>query len=182
MTDLTEAHTERLRRALEDTRQQLTNHINRTINELQNALTNIAVTRAPLENQLAEIALAELVADVDRDEFPVRPDMIIETVAIFYGYTTQELLSASRTKTLTQARQAAMWLSRQLTDLSLPAIGRAFDRDHTTVMHAARSVQNMVDTDPLTARLLTDITKVIKRQAAMNALRGARMNPPRRTA
>lgn len=176
VTDLAEAHTERLQRALEDTRQQLTNHINRTINELQNALTNIAVTRAPLENQLAEIALAELVADVNHDDFPVRPDLIIETVAIFYGCTTKELLSASRTKNLTQARQAAMWLCRQLTDLSLPAIGRAFDRDHTTVMHAVRAVQKMVDTKPLTARLLMDITKAIKRQATMNALRGARNN------
>lgn len=172
MTDPTDAHTERLRRALEDVRRQLTGHINDTIDELQNALTHVSASRVPLSSKLAEVALAELV-ESDQNA-TVRPALVIATTAEFHDITTDELTGPTRTKTVAQARQMAMWLCRDLTDLSLPRIGAKFDRDHTTVMHAIRKIQHDADTNPTVAQQLADLTTLIRRQAAMTALRGAR--------
>jgi chromosomal replication initiator protein len=69
---------------------------------------------------------------------------IIEATAAMFGVTTRELLSDRRDSPLVSARHAAMWLARKMTVLGYPGLGRAFKRDHSTVMYGvARASERM---------------------------------------
>jgi chromosomal replication initiator protein len=70
-----------------------------------------------------------------------------EVVASFYGIDTLEMASARRTRSVAMARQIAMYLARKTTLKSFPDIGRFFNRDHTTVMHACNKVESLMATD-----------------------------------
>jgi len=65
-----------------------------------------------------------------------------------FGVTTLDLMSARRGREVARPRQLAMWLARHTTLLSLPDIGRGFGRDHTTVIHAIKRVEELLRTDP----------------------------------
>lgn len=172
MTDLSDTRIALLRRELETVRQLLIDHVDTTINELQNALTHVSASRVPLSSRLAQVALTELVES--DHEVIVTASLVLAVTAEFHRVSTDELRGPSKAKHLAHARQVAMWLCRQLTGLSLPRIGVVFNRDHTTVMHAVRKIQHQVDTEPVTAQQLADLTSLIKRQSAMNALRVTR--------
>lgn len=75
------------------------------------------------------------------------PDAIIRRVAAAFGVSEKELLGPSRLRNVLRARQVAMYLTRELAGLSLPRIGAAFGRDHTTVLHACRKVAEEAETD-----------------------------------
>jgi len=71
--------------------------------------------------------------------------MILEKVSERYGFTVEEITGKSRRRPLVTARQVAMYVVRELTELSYPAIGREFgDRDHTTVMHAVSKIEALM--------------------------------------
>src|SRR5262245_29470879 len=90
---------------------------------------------------------------------PLEPRRIQEAVAARLGLRLDQLLSASRTATVAAARQLAMYLTRELTDLSLPAIADAFNRrDHTTVLHAIRKVESRALRDPALSRTLEQLS------------------------
>jgi chromosomal replication initiator protein len=96
------------------------------------------------------------------------PDVerIQETVAEHLGVTVEALLSPSRTAPVARARQLAMYLTRELTDLSLPAIAEAFNRrDHTTVLHAIRKVERRALEDAGLARTLEDLREGLRPDA-----------------
>jgi chromosomal replication initiation ATPase DnaA len=135
---VSDARTVRLHRALEDTRRLLLDHIDRTIGELQHALTRASASRIPLGNQLAEVAWQELVGNDPEPEVEIHANTVMTVTAEFYGFTPNEFRSTRGAKSLCRARHIAMHLCRELTELSLPEIGREFDRDHTTVMHGDR--------------------------------------------
>jgi chromosomal replication initiator protein len=82
---------------------------------------------------------------------PPTLDAIRDAVCAATGLTREELLSASRSPRVARPRQIAMYLARELTSLSLAEIARAFDRDHTTVMHAVRSVAGRLEPGSETA-------------------------------
>jgi chromosomal replication initiator protein len=172
----------RLHRVLEETRELLVEHIDRTIAGLHNALTHVAASRVPLDSTLAEIALQELVQG--DEQVRVRPGTVIAVTAEFFGVTIGELRGARGDKSLARARQIAVYLCRELTDLSLPRIGQEFGRDHTTVMHTIRKIPHEITEVPHTSEQIHDLTGLIKRHAALNALRETRdrHNPPRRWA
>lgn len=70
-------------------------------------------------------------------------------IAEQYNVTVEEILSRKRTKTIAYPRQVAMYLARELTDLSLPKIGQEFgNRDHTTVIHAHKKISETMEKDP----------------------------------
>lgn len=84
---------------------------------------------------------------------------ITATVARHFGLTMGQLRGKSRQQTTAEGRSLAMYLCRELTDLTLADIGRQFgNRDHTTVLHACRKVASLVQTDPATARLVEELT------------------------
>ena len=117
------------------------------IRELEGALIRVSafasLQRAPADVQMAEYVLKDLFPD-GRDRVISVQD-VIDEVSTYFSLTPEELCSASRSRQLVNARQIAMYLTRELTDMSLPRIGRAFgNRDHSTVMHATQKIAGLM--------------------------------------
>jgi len=117
------------------------------IRELEGALIRVSafasLQRAPADVQMAEYVLKDLFPD-GRDRV-INVQDVIEEVSAYFSLTPEELCSASRSRQLVNARQIAMYLTRELTDMSLPRIGRAFgNRDHSTVMHATQKIAGLM--------------------------------------
>lgn len=120
------------------------------IRELEGALRRVVAnsnfTGQPITLDFAKDALRDLLAIQDKQ---VTIENIQKTVAEYYKIRVADLLSPQRTRTLARPRQMAMALSKELTNHSLPEIGRAFGgRDHTTVLHASRKVASLRESDP----------------------------------
>jgi chromosomal replication initiator protein len=136
------------------------------IRELEGALTRVvafsSLTGLPLTVDLAEQVL--------RDLFPTHADMPLVTIALIqeevcerFGLSVDELVSARRSQAVSYPRHVAMYLSRELTDASLPKIGKEFGgRDHTTVMHATSKITRMISEDRSVYNLVQDLTARIK--------------------
>lgn len=77
----------------------------------------------------------------------IRIDDIVSVVSEYYGVSQPDILSSRGSRSFIRPRQVAMYLSRALTRHSLPEIGRAFDRDHTTVLYAVRKAEAMMQSD-----------------------------------
>lgn len=123
--------------------------IRSNIRELEGALrrviANAHFTGRPITADFAKEALRDLIALQDR---MVNVDNIQKTVAEYFKIRVADLLSAKRTRSVTRPRQIAMALAKELTNHSLPEIGQMFGgRDHTTVLHATRKVQELKESD-----------------------------------
>jgi chromosomal replication initiator protein len=118
-------------------------HVKNNIRELEGALTRISAF-AKLNQEAISLAQAERVlSDIVLAGEPRRitPQMILEATAASYGFSIDAICGPSRTRPLVTARQVAMYLVRNLTDYSYPAIARVFgNRDHTTVIHAVDKI------------------------------------------
>jgi chromosomal replication initiator protein len=121
------------------------------------SLTSSAITTASVENALPAETITPAVAP------PLEPRQVQEAVATRLGLSVEQLLSPSRTAPVARARQLAMYLTRELTDLSLPAIAQAFNRrDHTTVLHAIRRVERSALEDASVSRALEELTSELR--------------------
>jgi chromosomal replication initiator protein len=118
-------------------------HVKNNIRELEGALTRICAF-AKLNKEVISLSQAESVlSDLVLAGEPRRitPQMILDATSASYGFSIDAICGPSRTRPLVTARQVAMYLTRQLTDYSYPAIGRVFGkRDHTTVIHAVDKI------------------------------------------
>ncbi|WP_375001290.1 chromosomal replication initiator protein DnaA [Aeromicrobium sp. CTD01-1L150] len=138
------------------------------IRELEGALIR-ATAFANLQNQtvdlqLAQIVLKDLVAEGEEPEITV--GMIMAQTAGYSEVTIDDLCGTNRSRNLVLARQIAMYLCRELTDMSLPQIGREFGgRDHTTVMHADRKIRKLMAEKHAVFNQVTELTNRIKQQA-----------------
>jgi chromosomal replication initiator protein len=122
------------------------------------SLTSSAVTTASVENALP----AQTIAEPAPTRLQAR--QVQEAVTARLGLTVDDLLSPSRTAPVARARQLAMYLTRHLTDLSLPAIAEAFNRrDHTTVLHAIRRVERSALEDASVSRSIEELTSELHR-------------------
>ncbi|MES1981232.1 MAG: chromosomal replication initiator protein DnaA [Pseudomonadota bacterium] len=124
-------------------------HVRSNIRELEGALKRIdAYSRFHkkiISVELAKEALKDLLAVQNKQ---VSMENIQKTVADFYRIKVTDLLSKKRNRVIARPRQIAMCLARELTQLSLPEIGSAFgDRDHTTVMYACKTIENLRNSD-----------------------------------
>jgi chromosomal replication initiator protein len=91
---------------------------------------------------------------------------IMAQTASYFSLTLEDLCGTSRSRVLVNARQIAMYLCRELTDLSLPKIGQMFGgRDHTTVMHADRKIRQLMAERRSIYNQVTELTNRIKQQA-----------------
>ncbi len=125
-----------------------TNVVN-NIRELEGALTRVSafatLTQNTVNLEMARKVLADLrPAEQDR---PLSVSEIIDRTAASFNFDSDDLCGPSRRQPLVLARQIAMYLARELTDLSLPKIGAAFGRDHTTVMHAIDKIKRLIQSD-----------------------------------
>jgi chromosomal replication initiator protein len=135
------------------------------IRELEGALTRVvafsSLTGRPMTVELAEDVLKDVFPQGQSIEISIR--RIQETVSERFGMTVSELCSAKRSQSIAYPRQVAMYLSRALTDSSLPKIGKEFGgRDHTTVMHANAKIEGMIREDRSVYNLVQELTARIK--------------------
>jgi chromosomal replication initiator protein len=126
----------------DDVLELIASSIERNIRELEGALIRVtafaSLNKTPIDKALAEIVLRDLIADVSTMQ--ISAATIMAATAEYFDTTVEELRGPGKTRALAQSRQIAMYLCRELTDLSLPKIGQAFGRDHTTVMYAQRKI------------------------------------------
>jgi chromosomal replication initiator protein len=140
--------------------------VSTNIRELEGALTRVvafsSLTGLPLTVELAEQVLRDLFPQGDG-----APEVTITTiqdaVSDRFGLTVPELCSPRRSQAVAYPRQVAMYLSRELTDASLPKIGKAFGgRDHTTVIHATSKITRLISEDRSVYNLVQELTATIK--------------------
>jgi chromosomal replication initiator protein len=141
--------------------------ISSNIRELEGALIRVTAF-ANLNQQSVDLALAEMVLKdliTEDGDAEITPSSIMGQTANYFGVTIEALCSADRSRVLVNARQIAMYLCRELTDLSLPKIGQLFGgRDHTTVMHANRKIRQQMAERRTTFNQVTELTNRIKQQ------------------
>ncbi len=141
-------------------------HVQSNIRELEGALVRVTahcnLHNAPLDlDNVAEALKDILKAPVHK---PVTIGGIMEVVADHYAIKIGDMKSKRRTRNITFPRQIAMYLSRELTDGSLPEIGTAFGgRDHTTVMHAVEKIESELKLDPSLQNTVTELVHLIQR-------------------
>jgi chromosomal replication initiator protein len=139
--------------------------ISRNIRELEGALIRVTAF-ASLNRQLVDLSLAEVVLKdlIPADGGPeITGATIMAATAEYFGLTMEDLCGSSRSRMLVTARQIAMYLCRELTDLSLPKIGQMFGgRDHTTVIHADRKIRAQMPERRATYNQVAELTNRIK--------------------
>ena len=127
----------------DDVLELIASSIERNIRELEGALIRVtafaSLNKTPIDRSLAEIVLRDLISDVE--SMQISTATIMAATAEYFETTIDELRGPGKTRALAQSRQIAMYLCRELTDLSLPKIGQAFGRDHTTVMYAEKKIR-----------------------------------------
>lgn len=146
----------------------IASRIERNIRELEGALIRVtafaSLNRQPVDIQLAEIVLRDLIPDSHAPE--ITAPMIMAVTAEFFGVSIDDLCGPGKTKALAQARQISMYLCRELTDLSLPKIGQTFGgRDHTTVMHADKKIRKEMAERRRIYDQVQELTSRIKQRA-----------------
>ena len=150
----------------EDVKQLIANRYDTSIRVLEGALIRViaycSLGDEPISLEAAEVALR----DINNGTVEVTPQAVIEVVAHYYNLTTDELVGKGRSKRFVQARQIAMYLCRELTDLSLPKLGAAFGgRDHTTVMYAERRIRESLTENKKVFEQVQELTQKIENHA-----------------
>jgi chromosomal replication initiator protein len=146
----------------------IASRIDTNIRELEGALVRVtafaSLNRQPVDLTLAEVVLKDLMpTDTTPD---ISAATIIAQTAGYFSLTIEDLLGTSRSRTLVTARQIAMYLCRELTNLSLPKIGQEFGgRDHTTVMHAERKIRTLMAERRSVFNQVTELTNRIRQHA-----------------
>lgn len=141
--------------------------VSSNIRELEGALIRVTafanLNRQPVDLSITEVVLKDLFPSDSGPE--ITAAQIMASTASYFGVTVEDLCGSSRSRVLVTARQIAMYLCRELTDLSLPKIGQAFGgRDHTTVMHANRKIKELMAERRSLFNQVSDLTSRIKSQ------------------
>ncbi|HUC56708.1 MAG TPA: chromosomal replication initiator protein DnaA [Streptosporangiaceae bacterium] len=146
----------------------IASRISTNIRELEGALIRVSafasLNRQSVDLQLAEFVLKDLIPESQGPE--ITAATIMGQTASYFGLSIDDLCGTSRSRVLVTARQIAMYLCRELTDLSLPKIGQQFGgRDHTTVMHAERKIRSLMAERRSIYNQVTELTNKIKQHA-----------------
>jgi chromosomal replication initiator protein len=145
----------------------IANKVSANIRELEGALIRVtafaSLNKTQIDLSLAEIVLKAVLADQAGPEISLAT--IMTQTALYFGLTIDDLCGQSRSRVLVTARQIAMYLSREMTDMSLPKIGQQFGgRDHTTVMHAERKIREQMAQRASVYNQVAELTTRIKQQ------------------
>ena len=153
----------------------IANRIESNARELEGAITTIqghaALQHRPIDLTLAYEALGEPVSKESPTQVTLQD--IIEAVTAFYNVKLSDLQSKRRHKSIAGPRQVCMWLARKRTRFSLEEIGGYFGgRDHTTVMHSVKTVEDRIATDPETAQQIQQIDDQIGQSKTTHSAQG----------
>ena len=146
----------------------IASRISTNIRELEGALIRVtafaSLNRQSVDLQLAEIVLKDLIPEAQGNQ--ITAATIMGQTASYFGLSIEDLCGTSRSRVLVTARHIAMYLCRELTDLSLPKIGQQFGgRDHTTVINADRKIRSLMAERRSIYTQVTELTNRIKQQA-----------------
>lgn len=134
------------------------------IRELEGALIRIvaysSLTNREINEELAVEALKDIISNT-KPKF-ITANLIKEKVAEFFNIKIEDFNAKKRTKSIVYPRQIAMYLCRELTDMSLPKIGEEFGRDHTTILHACDKISSDMEIDPELKNVVNEIIKKIE--------------------
>jgi chromosomal replication initiator protein len=157
-----------------DVLEYIASRISTNIRELEGALIRVTAF-ASLNRQGVDISLAEIVLKdlIPQDQANGGPQITAATImgqtAAYFGLSIEDLCGTSRSRVLVTARHIAMYLCRELTDMSLPKIGQQFGgRDHTTVINADRKIRSLMAERRSIYTQVTELTNRIKQQARAN--------------
>lgn len=143
----------------------IASNITSNIRELEGALIRVtayaSLTKEDLTVELAARVLDDVIADTRPR--PITPDIILDTTATLFGFSVDEIRGASRRRPLVTARQVSMYVFRQLTEMSYPAIAREFGgRDHTTVIYAVEKVEALMQERRQVYDQVTELIRTIR--------------------
>ncbi|MBO8170006.1 MAG: chromosomal replication initiator protein DnaA [Thermoanaerobacteraceae bacterium] len=143
----------------------IANKIQSNIRELEGALIRVAAYASLTNKEINPDLAAEALKDIVQTSAPkpITIPLIQKIVANHFGLKVADLKSKKRTRSIAYPRQIAMYLSRELTDMSLPRIGEEFGgRDHTTVLHAHEKIAKEIINDPISGELITELIEKIR--------------------
>ncbi|MGY5766101.1 chromosomal replication initiator protein DnaA [Brachybacterium sp. DNPG3] len=148
-----------------DVLEYIASHIATNIRELEGALIRVqalhSLSRQPMDVTLAESVLKDLLSHDDGAQ--ITASTIIAQTATYFGLSVEEITGSGRSRRLVSARQIAMYLCRELTDMPLIRIGEEFGgRDHTTVMHANKKISELMKERRAIFTQVTELTAKIK--------------------
>ncbi len=151
-----------------DVLEYIASRISTNIRELEGALIRVtafaSLNRQSVDLQLAEIVLKDLIPETQGPQ--ITAATIMGQTAAYFGLSIEDLCGTSRSRVLVTARHIAMYLCRELTDMSLPKIGQQFGgRDHTTVINADRKIRSLMAERRSIYTQVTELTNRIKMQA-----------------
>ncbi len=137
--------------------------IESNIRELEGSLTRVNAYAKLNHRAIDEEVISHALHDIAvvRDPKRITPDLIIECVSDYYGLSTDLVRGDSRKKEIAQARHVAVYLTREMTGLSLPRIGDAFGRDHSTIINSCDKVTKLLDTSSDMKSTIADLKKMI---------------------
>ena len=137
--------------------------IESNIRELEGSLTRVnayaRLNHCPISEEVIGHALKDIA--VVRDPKRITPDVIIDCVAEYYGLSSAQVRGDSRKKEIALARHMAVYLTREMTGLSLPRIGDAFGRDHSTIINSCDKISKQVEASAETRNAISDLKKMI---------------------
>ena len=153
-----------------DVLEYIASRISTNIRELEGALIRVtafaSLNRQSVDVSLAEIVLKDLIPETQGSGPQITAATIMGQTAAYFGLTIEDLCGTSRSRVLVTARHIAMYLCRELTDMSLPKIGQQFGgRDHTTVINADRKIRGLMAERRSIYTQVTELTNRIKQQA-----------------
>ncbi|MDQ0284916.1 chromosomal replication initiator protein [Desulfofundulus luciae] len=151
----------------DETLEYIAQQITSNIRELEGALIRVVAYASLYKQQITTQLARDILKDILPRKSPkqITAQLIQEKVAAYYGLKPDDFKSKRRSRNVAFPRQIAMYLTRELTDLSLPQIGDAFGgRDHTTVLHACEKISAQMATDTLLEEAIKEIRQKIKEE------------------
>lgn len=138
--------------------------ITNNVRQLEGAVKKIFAKHSLMGRAIDMTLAEECIRDIFKASPGLKPtpELILEETANFYNITTERILGSAKTKDVVVPRQVAMYLIREMTDLSFPEIGRFMGRDHTTVLHAINKTQVQIEKDESFSAALSDLKKNIQ--------------------
>ena len=143
-------------------------HITENIRELEGAMIRVcafaSLTGEQLSIELAERVLSDVLSD--SQPRPITPDLILQRTSEQFAFSIDEITGKSRRRPLVTARQVSMYVFREMTDLSYPAIAREFgNRDHTTVIHAVEKIGALMKERRQIYDQVTELSEAVRNSA-----------------